>query len=197
MYLSKVAIDWKVARNPYKLHQALWSLFPARPDESRSFLFHVQSNKPGQPASLLMLSRHQPTIKGESSKVVDGPKDITSLNLTTDQIYQFLLTANPTKVIRDRDDSSRKLRVPLIREEQQLDWLSRKLDGAASVEACVARTNAPTYFQKPGHGAGKVVTVTFDGVLRIVNPDELVVKMKDGIGPAKSFGCGLLLLRRA
>lgn len=196
MYLSKVAVDWRMSRNPYSLHQALWSLFPDRPDESRSFLFHVQSNKPGKAASLLMLSRHQPTVKSNSSQIVRGPKDLTPLRIIADQKYRFLLTANPAKVIRDRDDVSRKLRVPLIREEQQLDWLSRKLDGAASLETTITRTNPPIYFQKPGHGAGKVVTVTFEGVLKVTTPAELVKRMTEGIGPAKGFGCGLLLLRR-
>jgi CRISPR system Cascade subunit CasE len=196
MYLSKVAVDWKMSRNPYNLHQALWSLFPDRPNESRSFLFHVQSNNPGDAATLLMLSRNQPTVKSESSQIVQGPKDLTALKLIADQTYRFVLTANPTKVIKDRDDKSRKVRVPLIREEQQVDWLFRKLHGAALLETAIARTNLPIYFHKPGHGAGKIVTVTFEGVLRVTTPEELFKRMMEGIGPAKGFGCGLLLVRR-
>lgn len=45
--------------------------------------------------------------------------------------------------------------------------------------------------QRPG-----VVTVTFEGVLNVIDPDRLVMLLENGIGPAKAFGCGLLLVRR-
>jgi CRISPR system Cascade subunit CasE len=47
------------------------------------------------------------------------------------------------------------------------------------------------YFRKDGE-AGKIVAVTFDGLLRVVDPALLWQQMQQGIGPAKSFGCGLL-----
>ena len=82
-------------------------------------------------------------------------------------------------------------RVPLIIEEQQLQWLHRKLHNAASIEAVVIHAQRPLYFRKDGK-AGKIVTVTFDGLLRVLDPALLWLQMQHGIGPAKSFGCGLL-----
>ena len=82
-------------------------------------------------------------------------------------------------------------RVPLIVEEQQLQWLYRKRHNVASTEAAVIHAQRPLYFRKDGK-AGKIVTVTFDGLLRVLDPALLWLQMRQGIGPAKSFGCGLL-----
>jgi len=51
------------------------------------------------------------------------------------------------------------------------------------------------YFRKEGRG-GKLVTVTFEGNLWVKEPERFVNFLQNGVGPAKSFGCGLLLVRR-
>ena len=40
-------------------------------------------------------------------------------------------------------------------------------------------------------------TVDFSGTLTVVAPDTFAGALFDGIGHAKAFGCGLLLVRRA
>lgn len=40
-------------------------------------------------------------------------------------------------------------------------------------------------------------TLDFEGVLEVVDPTRFLSVLYDGIGPAKAFGCGLLLVRRA
>jgi len=56
--------------------------------------------------------------------------------------------------------------------------------------------NPPIYFRK-GSRAGKVVPVTYEGVLNILNVEKLGAVWQNGVGPAKAFGCGMLLVRRA
>ena len=41
-----------------------------------------------------------------------------------------------------------------------------------------------------------LVPAMFEGILRVDDPDALVKVLEDGIGPAKGFGCGLMLVRR-
>jgi CRISPR-associated protein Cas6/Cse3/CasE subtype I-E len=36
--------------------------------------------------------------------------------------------------------------------------------------------------------------VQFDGYLQVIDPDKLLTALRQGIGPAKAFGCGLLSL---
>ncbi len=74
-------------------------------------------------------------------------------------------------------------------------WLQRKLAVAAEVEAADILPHPPIYFQK-GNRAAKLVTSTFEGVLRVRAPSALTTLLENGIGLAKAFGCGLLLVRR-
>jgi CRISPR system Cascade subunit CasE len=59
----------------------------------------------------------------------------------------------------------------------------------------MAQPRPPLYFRK-GNRGGKLAGVTYDGVLRVTNSGNLVSLLENGIGPAKAFGCGLLLVRR-
>jgi CRISPR system Cascade subunit CasE len=39
-------------------------------------------------------------------------------------------------------------------------------------------------------------TLDFSGVLTVVDQEKFLTTLYNGIGPAKSFGCGLLLVKR-
>ncbi|MCI0421919.1 MAG: type I-E CRISPR-associated protein Cas6/Cse3/CasE [Acidobacteria bacterium] len=39
-------------------------------------------------------------------------------------------------------------------------------------------------------------TLDFEGVLLVTEPDRFLRALLSGIGPAKAFGCGLMLVRR-
>lgn len=206
MFLSRVEIPLEAARNPYNLHRQLWHLFPGEDRESRSsddetrqgFLFRIEENSTGRPARLLVQSRRAPTRA--DGLLVIGSREINPCP-SAGQRLAFVLTANPVKTITDaqRDakpgKQSEKCRVPLIKEEDQRQWLLRKLGEAGEIEAVKLLPHAPLYFRKGSRG-GKLVTATFEGELRVSNPDRLTTLLENGVGPAKAFGCGLLLVRR-
>jgi CRISPR system Cascade subunit CasE len=118
-----------------------------------------------------------------------------------------MLVANPVKTCKDQDENQnprlnkkgevKTCRIPLLKEEQQREWLQRKLLGAATLQALTLRPNLPLYFRKKGETPGKIVTVTFEGVLLVNEPNQMQSLMVTGIGPAKGFGCGLLSVARA
>lgn len=222
MFLSRIEIPWEAARNPYDIHRWLWRLFPgempephASGDEERQgFLFRVEASQTGRPAWMLVQSRRAPTRADGVSLI--GTREVHP-NPSVGQHLAFLLTANPVKTIVDADVESKpdklkrhiersdgqmgktprfpKSRVPLIKEEEQRQWLSRKLAGAGMVEGVSVLPHAPLYFRK-GSRSGKLVTVTFEGVLKVTDAERLTDLLSAGIGPAKAFGCGLLLVRR-
>jgi CRISPR system Cascade subunit CasE len=206
MILSRVEIPWSASRNPYDMHCALWQLFPDESAETRrsdgesrqGFLFRVEDSRPGRPAQVLVQSRQRP--RPTSSVQLIGSRELHP-QPSTDQRLAFLLTANPVKTVKDvqLEQKTKKTRdtcrVPLIKEADQQSWLMRKLDGVALVESVSILPHQPLYFRR-GHRGGKVVTVTFEGVLNVIDPDRLVMLLENGIGPAKAFGCGLLLVRR-
>jgi CRISPR system Cascade subunit CasE len=39
------------------------------------------------------------------------------------------------------------------------------------------------------------VSTTFQGVIEVQQPEKLAELLRKGIGPAKAFGCGLMLVR--
>lgn len=196
MYLSKVQLDWNATRNPYEWHRALWQLFPDRPDDARDFLFRVEQRQTGKGAVLLMQSAIRPLEFVGNASLIAPTKTLDLSQLFAGQALRFRLTANVIKTIKDQKNPEKKVRVPLIREDEQQIWLARKLEGAATLDEVTLQKNAPLFFHRGG-SAGKLVTVTFDGVLTVTSPEVFRNLVASGIGAAKSFGCGLLTLARA
>lgn len=205
MILSRIELPWESARNPYELHRNVWRLFPGEKRESRAsgedsrqgFLFRIERHSTGRPARLLVQSR-RPPVPADGISLL-GTREFHP-QPEVNQRLGFVLTANVVKTITDTardakpDKKSEKSRVPLIREEDRRDWLRRKLEASVDVETAEVLAHPPLYFRKGGYG-GKIATCTFEGVLRVKEPDSLKKLLENGIGPAKAFGCGLLLVR--
>lgn len=206
MFLSRVEMPWEAARNPYEIHRRIWRLFPGEERESRKsnqetrqgFLFRMEDRQVGRPARTLVQSRRPPRSAQDLTLLgirEFNPKPLSGMRL------RFLLTANPVKTIADDERESKpakvseKCRVPLLTEEDQLQWLKRKLDGAAEIETATVLKHPPVRFRKANY-AGKVVPITYEGSLSVLGPQTLLSCLENGIGPAKAFGCGLLLVRR-
>jgi len=200
MYLSKVHVPWSYAMNPYELHRALWRLFPRRPHDERDFLYRVERLQTGVGADVLLQSQQKPVA------VADGPRLLAeraySLTFKNGQRLRFHLRANPVKTVKDesKGQKTRKgktytktVRVPLIKEEQRLAWLAKKFEGIAVTDSVIMQPEIPLYFRKSKEQrSGKIQTVCFDGLLTVQDAQVFVDLIKNGIGPAKSFGCGLL-----
>lgn len=146
------------------------------------------------------------------------------LGLRNGQTVSFSLRANPTKRIfkpTKGDDMLKGKRVALLREEEQIDWLVRKGDerengcpGGFEILAKgiqeqndeirqIVHVNTTLEGKQTGHkkdekGEHRMthLTVRFDGLLRITDPDAFRETLICGIGPAKAFGCGLMLVSR-
>lgn len=206
MYLSRVEIPWEAVRNPYDIHRRLWQLFPGEDREARKdgneirqgFLFHIEAQQTGRPTRLLLQSRRPPTHTDSVALLASKPFDPAP---NVGQRLAFVLTANPVKTITDAERDAKpgkksdKCRVPLIKEQDQRAWIARKLSVAAELESLEILPHPPIYFRK-GSRAGKLMTTTFEGVLRVTSTEELSALLENGVGPAKAFGCGLLLVRR-
>lgn len=115
-------------------------------------------------------------------------------------------------------------RVALLREEEQIDWLVRKGDergkgctggfrilakeiqGQNDKIRQIVHVNVRQEGKQTGYKKDKKderrehrmthLTVRFDGLLRITDSDAFRETLTRGIGPAKAFGCGLMLVKR-
>jgi len=209
MYLSRIEVSWRNAKNQYNLHRAIWNLFPGIERESRAtteeprqgFLFRVEQNDPGCPAIVMVQSRREPLKAGEHARVI-ASKEFNP-RPSQGQHLAFILVANPVKTIKDetgrlnKKGEIKKCRVPLIKEKQQVQWLLERLNGIAKPEAVKVRKLPPIFFYKQKEKRdGKLVPVLFEGLLHVENSEALVKILENGIGPAKGFGCGLMLVKR-
>lgn len=190
MHLSEILLDAKFTKNPYEIHRHLWRLFPGMPEDKRSFLYRVSYGKDNEPLRILMQSIYEPSatenIKG---RVILRTKVFNPVLKEKDRLH-FVLCANPTKqLLKER------CRVPLIDDEQLIAWLKNKLKDAAGLENAEIVDKRNLYFRKDGK-AGKIATVTYSGQLCVNDPESMRAILEQGIGRAKAFGCGLMLVRR-
>lgn len=117
--------------------------------------------------------------------------------------YRFDLRANPTKKVTPKGENGKRegqgKRVALLAPGQLEEWMERKASAAGfALEAGNLRISArgPTHFRKQkGRQPGTLSIVDFGGTLRVLDRGAFKAAFANGIGSAKAFGCGLLMLQ--
>lgn len=194
MFLSQFEIAKAKVINPYEVHQYLWMAFRHHGETNRSFLFRTQWQPRSPIVSVLVQSKNEPKQPDADDIILHQTKEFNP-QFKQGQMLRFALCGNPVKRLpQDRN------RVPLSHEEEQITWLERKVASAAKIREVEVVSAQTIHFRKDIDGKrnhGKLLLVTFQGMLEIHDPNQLQTLLKDGIGAAKSFGCGLLTLARA
>jgi CRISPR system Cascade subunit CasE len=203
-YLTQVLVDFATAarlrlRDSYDWHQAVWKAFPGRDGARRDFLTRLDSHRDG--FRLLIVSTVKPMRPDwcgpdpESWKTKPIPE-----TYFTRSLYAFQLCANPTKKVTklasDGSPTKNGRRLPLRTREELVAWLIRKgeQDGF-SVNAATLRCfpRGREYFEKNGQ-RGLHSAVEFQGTLTVRDLAKFQEAFTRGIGPAKAFGFGLLVI---
>ena len=198
MYLSKIIID------PRKRESALCLADRGRLHSKIENAFFGQRQRPlwrldkehGQ-FVLLILSRDIPNLTEIENLIGCGngrtiPYDEYLNYIVTDGAkLRFRISVNPT-IRRGKDGATIPLN--LKRTENQPysaeDWLVDKLKAAGSEPMTFALSDADSLRIK--HGSGRVLKVTYDGILTVTNADVLKDAMRKGLGRKHAYGCGLL-----
>jgi CRISPR system Cascade subunit CasE len=204
MYLSQCVLNTIRPINPYQLHKKIWRLFPEQDGEQRSFLFRVENLGQTGVQKILLQSKLEPqSVSGDF--LLLQSKEINLDGLYKQSKLRFMLRANPTKRIKDKNEkptNQGKVRVAIINELEIVAWLRRQLQDCAEIkdnELSILRQDLLSFSKnkdKQQH-FGKIQTVTYTGLMSITDNEALMNKMLSGIGPAKVFGCGLLSIARA
>jgi CRISPR system Cascade subunit CasE len=111
----------------------------------------------------------------------------------------FQLCANPTKKVASKPDGTvtkNGRRVPLGKRDELVEWIKRKGDlGGFAVHEATLRTfpRGREYFEKDGR-TGLHSAVEFQGALTVTDPAKFHETFTRGIGSAKAFGFGLLVI---
>ncbi len=202
-HLTQVTLDFATAarlrlRDCYDWHQAVWKAFPGHDGERREFLTRLDQRREG--FRLLIVSPTQAVrpdwcpADAESWKTKPIPE-----SYFTRRRYMFQLCGNPTKKVASRPDGSltkNGRRVPLGKREELVEWIKRKGEqGGFAVDEATLRTfsRGREYFEKSGQ-TGLHSAVEFQGVLTVTDPAKFHQTFTSGIGSAKAFGFGLLVI---
>jgi CRISPR system Cascade subunit CasE len=201
-HLTQVTLDFATAarlrlRDCYDWHQAVWTVFPGRDGERRDFLTRLDQRRDG--FRLLIVSPSEPTRPDWCPPESWQSKPIPETYFTRRR-YAFQLCANPTKKVTkvgaDGQATKNGKRVPLRAREEFVGWISRKGEqGGFAVDSDSLRSfsRGREYFEKKGM-RGLHSAVEFQGVLKVTDPARFHETFTRGLGSAKAFGFGLLVI---
>lgn len=204
LHLTQILVPYQDAvrllriRDTYDWHQRVWQAFGGRDGAPRDFLIRVDRKE--EAYRVLILSRSVPAKPDWCPTDCFGTKEIPD-GFFAHPRYRFSLLANPTKKLRaDNADGSRKKngrRVPLTQREELVAWLQRKAEaGGFRINPDSLRTipRGREFFHKDGRSHGTHTAVEFQGELTVTDPVRFRATVAAGIGSAKAFGFGLLVL---
>lgn len=210
MYLTELTLWDDVAarlmpRDAYGWHKVIWRFFPNR--ESRDFLYRVDESASGLRVYILSSVPPEPPVElpERAFRVREIPESFLS-----HARYRFQMRVNPTKRIktdaRTGQTKEQGMRVPLTQLPDLAAWLARKgeqcgfsvphLDLWPSEECPLSVVQeGRRNFRKPGMAAAHHASVQFTGILEVTDAALFRQAFEHGIGSAKSFGFGLLMLQ--
>lgn len=225
MYISKVEFDAvRLAQaglyqsGRYAEHQWLWQLFSDSPQRKRDFVYrHMKASHDGgtNAPHFLVVSEREPEDRPYLRRLVVKPY---APQLACGQRLEFSLRCNPVITrtgedgTRNRVDMVQDARLRLKREgtpeadlprrtalaqEIAPEWLARH-DFGLELDANSVQVEAYDQFRFMHPKGGKLTLARLDlrGTGTVRDPQALRHALYKGIGRARGFGFGLLLVRR-
>lgn len=204
-YLTQATIDHATVakrglRDTYDWHQAVWKAFPGRDGRQRNFLTRLDGRDEG--FRLLVVSPEIPIRPDWCPENCWQTKPIPEKYFGKSR-YAFQLCANPTKKVTklqpDGSPTKNGKRVPLRSREELVAWMQRKGEqGGFVVEEATLHTipRGREHFAKDS-ARGLHSAVEYRGVLTVIDQAKFHETFTRGIGSAKAFGFGLLVITPA
>ena len=225
MYFSRITLRrtaqasqnfWQAFQSPYALHKSIWGLYGDRNDRKRDFLYRLIQD--GNLPKVFTVSKRRPTDKGGLWSIETKQYEP---DLRKGMALSFMLRANPVRTKRDSNNRQHRHDVvmdaktrfklngvaagrrpplaSLLRDEGG-KWLidrSEKYGFTVDRDCLLADGHQALVFSK-GKGSNPITisTIDFSGTLSVVDPGLLTLSLYQGVGPAKGFGCGMLMVKR-
>jgi CRISPR system Cascade subunit CasE len=203
-------------------HRLMWSLFAGDTEAQRDFLYRRDLQSTRRP-KFYILSQRPPA---QDSVLFDVETKPFEPQLSAGDVLRFSLLANPTvsqsqpradgrKPRGQRHDvvmaelskippgSRAEARRPII-ESAGRAWLERQAAAAGfALDATALSIDGydqkiiTSHAGKSRKGQIRISLLSYEGVLRVVDPAAFLNRLAKGFGRARAFGCGLMLIRRA
>jgi CRISPR system Cascade subunit CasE len=217
MFLTRFTIDparrgaRKLLASPQVMHAAVRAAFAAAEDHERPgarTLWRLDTAANGT-VQLYLVSPGPPdlthlvnqaglsTAEAWTTRAYDG----LLASLCPGQRWAFRLTANPTHSGRKTAEAKDTQRFGRLRAEEQAQWLADRsarcgfaLAAQQDGQPNLMLHRRQTLTFKRATSAVTLTTVTYDGMLDVIDADAFRQALTSGIGHAKAYGCGLLTI---
>jgi CRISPR system Cascade subunit CasE len=205
-----------------EMHRTVMSAFgqitdgtPAR--QAHGVLWRLDTSQRG--FTQLVQSSNEPDWGRLPTGYLAAPPQVRTLQPVLDALapgrrFAFRIVANPTRTItrpeaQPRADGKRPQgrNVPLRKPEDQIRWLVRQgerfgfaIPTGINGQPDAAPSPCPTTVGRIRTEDSRPITiepVRFDGHLIVTDPSALSAAIRDGIGRAKAYGCGMISLAPA
>ena len=214
---------WRVFRSPYTLHQSIWQMFSDYADRKRDFLYRLDQN--GKRPLIYTVSVREPDKSMELWHIESKPYE-PKIRAGIQLAFMLRANPICTKrdeqgkqhrhdVVMEakthlREQNGCKPYVPhrcgdepplatLVQEEGNKWLLARTEEKGFTVNSDHIRADGyqqHRFFKGKGNKPINFSTLEFNGILTVVSPESFVKTLYEGIGPAKSFGCGLMMVKK-
>jgi CRISPR system Cascade subunit CasE len=206
--LARLLVPEAAGARPAAAHRLVWSLFADMPDRRRDFLWREEA-----PGRFMTLSNRPPINVGGLFDLDSQP--FAPVLVSGDRLG-FTLRANPV-VARATARGRRGKRHDVVMDALKSIVLGQRAEARPDAvlsagRSWLSRQGAAHGFQPAGEiavdGYDRVVipratgapatfgVVDISGVLTVQDPARFLAAQAAGFGRARTFGCGLMLIRR-
>lgn len=209
MYLTRTKLDMSKRKtlialsSPSRFHGTIEMLFEKKQERNLWRIDTLDSN-----TYLLLLSAERPDMTLfidqfglEEGETLTKSYDSLIKRVKENTIWRFRLVANPTHSIKT--ENGRGKVVAHITDAHQMEWMKSKAsaNGFEIVDdmCYIASCEWKTFYKNGGipkssYYKVSLLQVTYEGVLKVVNPDVMKYALLHGIGRGKAYGFGLLTI---
>lgn len=197
------------ALNAYNIHREVWKLFPDRPDAPRDFVYSVLDGG----RTIYCVSETEP-VSGDGRWIVETkPYDPM---IGEGEFFRFYACVNPTvansntgkhqrhDVIMDLKrrvrESGDDMSMAEMEHEAMRSWMDRKgaLNGFEIPFPDDMLVHSYERHESYKAGVHKITfsSVVVEGILRVTDVEPFRNMLFRGLGSAKGFGCGMVMIKR-
>ncbi len=207
-----------LAQGGYAAHQLVWSLFTDHDERERDFLYRWED---GQQLPVLYTISEREPVDTNGFFVLDQAK-VYEPKLSEGQRLVFSVRVNPIVSTRDENDRQQRHDVVMRKKklleaegkwpdpnlsqqdlvyQEGLEWLKTRAEpNGFSFDKETLRIDGyrkHTFRKAKGGRPVTFVTMDFIGTLTVTDPTAFAQVLRDGLGPAKGYGCGMMMIRPA
>ena len=203
--------------DPYEQHQTLWKLFSVAREErtERAEFLYRAEEKNGLPM-FYVLSRRQPL---DPSGLWQVESKVYAPNIQVGDRLAFKLRVNPTVARSNAKGESSRRHDVVMDAKRRLGWkelpeesrpslaqvayeagacwlLHREERLGYTIDSTTLRVDGYRTWRQRGRKGIELSMLDFEGTLLVSDQTKAMEALTCGVGRGKSFGCGLLLVRR-